>query len=324
MKKINILSLILVAVLCSFAQAQSYLRSFAMGDPSYVYTKEANGNLKWLATLDAGTKYDGVFNEDYIPETINNNSNEKNKLVFTAVEYEGKKVYTMKNTVLAETRNGLSLGSRAVLTKDSLLYTWGQKGCFENVILPVGTVVVISEETGYSYDEDLIRVYFFDNQVFWKVRAGYVLKNNVSEMNGDYDAVVLVKSALTKDASKDAEIIAKLLSSAEDRADSTGIHKYVEQAAEKIEASDISNSGIEEFVKQAEVSSDGSKVNVRDVPGTKGKVVGQLLDGGYVDIYQRTEKKDTIGGETDYWYHISTPGENSVDGWVFGSALKFR
>jgi len=315
MKKTLILTLLLTTLAAAFVSADAY----TLYDPSYLYTKDGD-NLKWLATIDAGTKFSEVLDVD-VPAKINNKNNERKNEYFK-VRYNGKEAWILASGIVKDEPK-ISLGSRAVVTKDAAVYTWNDVASFEHFSLPVGTVVIMATNDDYE-DNGLKKVFIFDDKVFWRIRSVFIKSNRLSLEQGDYDAVALVKAALAKDASKDTEIIAKLLSSAEDKAESSGIVNYVREKVSEIEGSDISNSGILEFVREADVSSDGSKVNVRDVPGKKGKVVGQLLDGGYVDIYQRTENKETIAGETDYWYHISTPGEDSVDGWVFGSALKIK
>lgn len=81
---------------------------------------------------------------------------------------------------------------------------------------------------------------------------------------------------------------------------------------------------MEDFNNEGVVTSDGAKVNVRETPGKAGKVVGQIHDGATVKVSKRTVMKETIGGETAEWYKITTSGENSVEGWVFGASLSFK
>ena len=88
-------------------------------------------------------------------------------------------------------------------------------------------------------------LYFYDNQVFWKIRKAYVLKSKVSSVESDYDAVILAKTALSKDVQKEKEVIVKLLSLAQERADSTGIVQFVEEAVQKIEEKEMQYSSEE-------------------------------------------------------------------------------
>lgn len=324
MKKIFVLSLLLVTALCSFVSAQGSKKVYALAEPSYVYTKNGEGNLEWLATVDAGTMFDDVHRDSIIPEKINKNANTK-KLEFTGVVYKGKKAYILKNSVIEEVAS-VCLQDRAVITKDAVVYTWGNLGAFENIFLPAGTVIITADVMpGEVFDEDLVRIYFFDNQTFWNIRSVYVRKDCISTSKGDYDAVVLAKSALAKDVSKEREIITKLLASAESKADSKDIREYVQEISNKIDAKDISQSNILPVsgVSTGVINSDGAKVNVRDCPGTNGKVVGQLSDGANIDIIEYTEMKEKIAGEEASWYKISTAGENSVTGWIFGSSIKW-
>lgn len=321
MKKIFVLSLLLVTALCSLVGAQSSGDVYALADPSYVYTKNSEGNLEWLATVDAGTMFEDVHPDSIIPEKINKDANTK-KLEFTGVVYKGKKAYILKNTVIEEVAS-VCLQDRAVITKDAVVYTWGNLGAFENIFLPAGTVVITAfVMPGEVFDEDLVRIYFFDNQTFWNIRSVYVRKDCISTSKGDYDAVVLAKSALTKDVSKEREIITKLLATAESKANTKEIRDYVQDVSNKIDAKDISQSSISPVrgVSTGIINSDGAKVNVRDCPGTNGKIIGQLSNGASLDIDEYTDMKEKIGGEEASWYKVTS---GDITGWIFGSSIKW-
>jgi uncharacterized protein YgiM (DUF1202 family) len=65
----------------------------------------------------------------------------------------------------------------------------------------------------------------------------------------------------------------------------------------------------------------GSKVNVRTKPSIKGDIIMQVNDGQIVDFKKQSEEYETIGYETDYWYHIEVEGKR---GWVFGTFTSRR
>ncbi len=56
-----------------------------------------------------------------------------------------------------------------------------------------------------------------------------------------------------------------------------------------------------------------ARLNVRSEPSAKSEVAGQVVEGDRVFVYERSENKETIGGDSGYWYRI---GEGE---WVFGA-----
>ena len=237
MKK-TLIYAVLLAIFYSFASADVY----TLYDPSYLYTQDDEGNLKWLATIDAGTKFDET--KDFIvPEKINGKEN-SNNLQYVSVDYKGKKAWILKSGLI-EDSDKVSLSSIGVITDEAAVYTWGNKAAVEKVTLPAGTVVAVANGDSYEVDGSLAEIYFYDNQVFWKIRKAYVLKSKVSSVESDYDAVILAKTALSKDVQKEKEVIVKLLSLAQERADSTGIVQFVEEAVQKIEEKEMQYSSEE-------------------------------------------------------------------------------
>lgn len=237
MKK-TLIYAVLLAIFYSFASADVY----TLYDPSYLYTQDDEGNLKWLATIDAGTKFDET--KDFIvPEKINGKEN-SNNLQYVSVDYKGKKAWILKSGLI-EDSDKVSLSSIGVITDEAAVYTWRNKAAVEKFTLPAGTVVAVANGDSYEVDGSLAEIYFYDNQVFWKIRKAYVLKSKVSSVESDYDAVILAKTALSKDVQKEKEVIVKLLSLAQERADSTGIVQFVEEAVQKIEEKEMQYSSEE-------------------------------------------------------------------------------
>ncbi|MCR5613680.1 SH3 domain-containing protein [Treponema sp.] len=321
MKKILFLSIIFAAIFSSFVSARD---AYLMAEPSYLYELEKDGNLKWAATVDSGTRvYIKSHNDDFVPETINKKAN-SSKLEFTKVDYEGKTLYTIAKPVVEESPE-VTFNNRAVITKPALVYTWGNKSSFENIMLPVGTVVIVlAEEEGLGHDSDLVRVQFYDTLTFWRVRTVYVNKSFISTEKGDYDAVCLAKTALTKDPSKEREIITKLMSSAQNRASDGAILEYLEEVNAKIDQKDISQSAVVPMAGSTTgvINSNGAKVNVREAAGTGSKAVGKIDDGAKITASEKTEMTEKIGNDTDSWYHVTVEGSD-ISGWIFGSSIKW-
>jgi uncharacterized protein YgiM (DUF1202 family) len=65
----------------------------------------------------------------------------------------------------------------------------------------------------------------------------------------------------------------------------------------------------------------GSKVNIRSEPGLKGRVLRQAYPNEMVYIQKKSESKDKIGEDSDYWYEIATSLREQ--GWIYGRYLKF-
>ena len=206
MKK-TLIYAVLLAIFYSFASADVY----TLYDPSYLYTQDDEGNLKWLATIDAGTKFDET--KDFIvPEKINGKEN-SNNLQYVSVDYKGKKAWILKSGLI-EDSDKVSLSSIGVITDEAAVYTWGNKAAVEKFTLPAGTVVAVANGDSYEVDGSLAEIYFYD-------------------------------TALSKDVQKEIEVIVKLLSLAQERADSTGIVQFVEEAVKKIEEKEMQYSSEE-------------------------------------------------------------------------------
>ena len=311
MKKIILISSILaVLASLSFADTACMLRN-----PGWVYTREGD-DLKYKTTIDAGTKIQTSYRK-FVPKTINKSEN-KNKIEYTEIYYEGEECYTVSGFI------GQGTGDVYVVKNTTAAFTTGTIASIEAKSVPVGTTVISIDNDGYSTYPGLIRVAFYDGKVFYRVRTVYMLRDDLSNSEDDYNAVILTNAAKEKDVKTSREQIALLLSEASSVARSSGIASFVEAAkAEKL-GEDISKSPIEEFSGQGTITSGGANVNVRETPGTSGKLLGQIADGKTFIVTKRTAKKDRVGKEEDYWYYISTPGGEDVDGWIFGSSAKIE
>ena len=60
-------------------------------------------------------------------------------------------------------------------------------------------------------------------------------------------------------------------------------------------------------------------LRLRDEPLQKAKITAHLRRGSVLEIISRTEAKETIEGETSYWYQVNYGG---LRGWVFGAFLE--
>ena len=89
------------------------------------------------------------------------------------------------------------------------------------------------------------------------------------------------------------------------------------------EDSDITEIGGDAGGEEAEVEKTGvitvAVLNVRDEPGTSGKVIGNVALGDRVTIIEEGPT-ETVGADTGTWYKVSTP--NGDQGWVFGAYVR--
>lgn len=310
MKKTLVLTLIFAA-LCSFVSAEVY----SLYDPSYIYVKDdkMEGNLKWKDTVSAGIEV-GKVKEIVVPAKVNKKDN-KNE--YARIDYKGKEAYILARGLIE------SKGKVSVIKKDTVIYTWKNLATFENVIIKAGTVVIVEGKNADS-KTNLQKISFFDDLVFWKMRAVYVSGDALSTDKNDYDAVSLAKVAMTKNPETEREVITKLLSSAESKAKSSEIKDFVAKVAAKIDGEDIKQSPVEDYQDAGTITSDGAKVNVREAPGKSAKSVGQVEDGTFIRASKKTTQEESIAGETAAWYYISTEGDEPTQGWVFGSCITWQ
>ena len=59
-------------------------------------------------------------------------------------------------------------------------------------------------------------------------------------------------------------------------------------------------------------------LRLRADPSKSAEVLAGLAKGSIVKILSLTEQKETVEGETDYWYRVSLEG---LEGWVFGAFM---
>ncbi|MBR5932747.1 MAG: SH3 domain-containing protein [Treponema sp.] len=314
MKKLTVAAAMLLS-LASLAFAGGGSSGYVLRNPSWIYAREGD-NLKYKGSLDIGTSID-IFSDVFTPAKVGNSVNDWGGQ-YIEIYYEGEEYYTDVRFVV----NQGDAGERYVITEDTPVFTVGSVGAIEAKPIPAGTVVI--ECTTGSYDDLLQAVYYFDSAIFGRIRKAYVLRRILSNNSSDYDAVCLVNSAMEMDLNKSRDEIVLLFSQAESAASSSGIREFVLNKKSQKFGTDISNSPVESYSASGVIDSDGSNVNVREKPGKSSKIVGKLTDGAHFMATERTTKKDKIGKEEDYWYHITTPGEDSIDGWIFGSTANIE
>ncbi|MCR5386375.1 MAG: SH3 domain-containing protein [Treponema sp.] len=312
MKKIILISSIFAAI-ASLAFAGGGETACMLRNPGWVYTREGN-DLKYKTTIDVGTKIDATYST-FVPAKINNSEN-KWETEYTKIYYEGDECYTPSSFI------GYSSGTVYVVKNDAPVFTTGTIASVEAKCVPVGTVVISLDNDGYSTYPGLVKVIFYDAKIFGRTRSVFMLRDDLSESDDDYTAVILTNAAAQKDVKSSKEQILLLLSEAQSVARSSGISEFVEATKAKILGEDISKSPVEDVNLEGVISSDGAKVNVREAPGKGSNTVGQLEDGTAVSATKKTTKKEKIGGEEASWYYVEA--SNGTKGWIFGSTASFK
>lgn len=313
MKKTILFSLIIGLASMAFAE---YSKGYSFADPTYCYKMDADGNLSYAKTIDAGQEL-SIDSTVIVPATVGKKAN---KYEYIKID-DGEELWIFAKPVVRENDIKTTI-KPGVIVRDTNVYTFGDRATVENFQIKAGTIVGLAFNGSGKIESGLRGIYFYDTNVFWKTRLAYVYEENISVEADDLEAVSLAKSALSKDPQTERGVITKLLSSAQKKA--VKVKDYIAEIEAKIDGKDITQSATEEFGKSGTINSDGSKVNVRDTPGKNGKQVGQIPDGCRVSASKRTVMQEKIAGETDSWYFIATPGEDSVEGWVFGSSIKWE
>lgn len=217
-----------------------------------------------------------------------------------------------------------------VIKDDAVLYSEPKIDKPTSYIVPRQTILVVSPQA----DNGFYEVVGWDFTVSGgkRVGPGYLETKNVSTKEADwFTAVLLYKASINENSvTKSA-----LLRSAKDNYPVSVFKDEVLNALKDLEepvisatdsevVSDAKGAG-EVDMEMVSVSPTPAKVNdssekslnVRSLPSTSGSVVGSLEPGDDITINGQSPGQDTIGGNTDYWYHISAP----MEGWVFGSFL---
>jgi hypothetical protein len=181
-------------------------------------------------------------------------------------------------------------------------------------ILPRKSIVVVYPETRR---DGFVEVKYYDHTA-GVARQYFVLDSVISEREADIQSSILLQTAEPlKDEDKNEKIKKDaLLTSALQKYPYSVFSGDITAMVTPTTPAPIAT---ENFGSSGYASED--KVNVRELPDhINGKVVGQLNTGD--DVYSDvvTVNTVTINGQSDQWYHITSP----MVGWVFGHYLTFK
>lgn len=322
-KYIAAAAIILFGASALFAQT---VKGVALQKDTALWTLNAEGIMDYAKKdLTPGTAvevYTGTEKDSqgrFRPETIETGystaKDKKAKLVFAKVSYKGKDYYAIANRVAA-------YQDAAVVIGDAATYLTLNPADVRKTSLKPGTTVAIGKKL-YTKGIAFYEVSYYDSAAY-RIRIGYIREEKVSSSKDDITGMQVIKQALElKDTAKRDQ----MLESVKRLKVSDKVLDYLEaKIREAKESSDMLSQGTSTFYGASGYlvinSNDGSRVNVRDVPGTDGgNVIMKLDDGTKISCDRYTNKKQTIEGITEGWFYVSYIRDDDltpVDGWIFG------
>ena len=311
MKKVIILLSLIVLFSANVFSAPSKI--FMLRDNGPLRKANDSNGVEWAETVRAGTELE-LASEEIVIKDLVTSSKTYQDVKFFEVKYNDKTYYVQESD--AEKAEKLS-----VIIVDSILFTHPTISSFRNAMLETGTFV-IPRAVYHQFNTEFEEIIFYDTNDGIK-RTRYVNKQNVSTNEKDVKAIMLLENART---AKDEDLKKEFLNNAKSMKTSLLIEAYISQEYNKLlNISSFSDDTIETITGEGHLyTEDGSRINVRDKPGTAGNVIGQLesADQPYVIALMRTNVTDTIDGDTAFWYYVKD-NSSGLEGWIFGAYILF-
>ncbi len=312
MKKISIAFCLVTLFTASLFSAPSKL--FMLRDNGPLRKANDSNGVEWSDSVRAGTELELSSSELVVKDLVTSSKTYKD-VNFYEVTYNGETYYVQESD--AEISDKLS-----VIQKDTILYTHPSLSYFRNAILETGSLV-IAGETSTQINQTFVQIIFYDTIDGIK-RTRYVKQSDVSNSDKDVKAVILLENGRS---AKDEELQKEFLNNAKSIKTSILIEGYITREINKIlNISTFSDDSIEQYEAYAVIyDPDGSKINVRSMPGTAGEVIGQIesADTPQIFVSLKTDTKDTINNVSDFWYYV-TEESTGLEGWVFGGFIGFQ
>lgn len=311
MKKLTVAFCLFTLLTASLFSAPAKL--IMLRDNGPLRKANASNGVEWAETVRAGTELE-LTNNDLVIKDLVTSSKTYKDVNFFEVKYNGETYYVQETD--AEIADKLS-----VIQKDTVLYTHPSLSYFRNAMLETGSLV-IAGDTYTQINQTFVKIIFYDTIDGIK-RTRYVNQTDVSSSDKDVKAIILLENGRS---AKSEELKKEFLNNAKSIKTSALIEDYIALEYNKILGlSSFSDDSIESYEAYATVvSNDGSKINIRSMPGTVGEVVGQIesADNPVVRVSLKLNEKDLIDNVVDFWYYI-TQEETGLEGWIFGGFLKF-
>jgi len=302
---------------CVYAAFAKTVPAIALQNGTALWTQKSEGMMEWAKIdLDAGTELN--LYEESEKESSWTNAKNGQTLIFAKVNYQKKDYYVIANRVSANEK-------AAIVIKDCASYVSSNPADVRKKALSTGTVVSVGKKLNDKLG--LIELSYYDESVY-RIRKGYIKESKISTNRDDIDALKILKQALE---AKDQNRRNALVQSISHLKTSDAVQNLIdERLSAQEESNDFLSEGTLPCVEAPEerivFTADGSKVNVRDIPGSQanGNVVAQLENGTSILCDSYTVKQETIEGITSYWYQISFTDKEGTEqkGWIFGGFTK--
>lgn len=322
-KSLIILSTFLLIAANTFA-ASSKILMLRDNGPLRI-ANDSNG-VEWSETVAAGTELELESKELVIKDLITSSKTYPD-VKFFKVKYNKKTYYVQES-------DAEPCDSASVIQADALLFSKPTLSAFRNAVLETGTLVVVdNNDTVTEYNNKFVRISFYDTNDGLK-RSRYVNADKISSSDKDVKAIIILEKARK---SENEDLKKELLDNAASMKTTELISDYIKKETAKIlnisTFSDDAIISIPEAWTGYIFTNDGSKVNVRSLPGTAGEVIGQFNSEDYptVLVTMKTEDTEEIDGKTESWYYVTeydidnfTVVADGIEGWVFGGFIGHR
>lgn len=308
MKKIfAFISVALLAIAGVFAKESVVV----LRTPASLYEVKEGNTVKWATEITAGTVLD-KRGDDAVRMDIYTKSKTWENIEFYTVKYDGKDYFI-------QTRDSAAIKSAedvGVVTENAVLYSKPHIATFRNAWIEPGTIVAEIDHQRLLFSE----VVFFDSADEVR-RTRFIYGAKVSNNSNDIKAIQLLEKARSvKDEGLQNDFLNSAVRTAS--AGSGKLTSYINSEVNRIlGVSSFSDDDIVpiESYKAHIYTADGSKVNLRSLPGTAGEKVAQVDNGWECTVSLTTESQETIEGISASWFYVQN---GDTEGWVFGGYLQ--
>jgi hypothetical protein len=271
-------------------------------------TGEETDKTKWAAAMSLGERV---------------RTGQVRKLTFSDGKvYEFLEIHRDNGSIGYTFTNRVALGGRLAVVVDdngANLYRTPKAVDVSGVILSRKTVAVYYPETEVS---GFVKVRALDpvRDAYVRTDNDYVRRNSLSFKESDIESSILLQTALTM-KNEGAEKVRKdaLLKSALDGFPDSVFYNEINEIVNPGSTPQAATVKTEPISHLLTGTINDDNVNVRDFPGTTGKVVGTLNQYQNVTITEQTTETFVVGGQTERWFKITSP----VEGWVFGAFVDY-
>ena len=276
-----------------------------------LYEEKDSKTVKYASDITAGTVLE-KSGADVVAKDLYTRDKTWKDVNFYAVKYNGNDYFIqIRDSAAVESADKV-----AVVTKDAVLFSKPHPATFRNAWIEPGTIVAEVSNPSLIFTE----VTFFDTDDGLR-RTRFVTGDTLSYDSNDIKSIQLLEKARTmKDEGLQNDFLNNAAKTAS--AGSGKISNYINSEMNRIlgvsSFSDDDIVSVESYTAHI-FTADGSKVNLRSLPGTAGEKVAQVDNGWECTVSLTTESTETIEGITSSWFYVQN---GDTEGWVFGGYLQ--